>query len=72
MLGLAATTSRCDASVESVADFLVDTDVVVRELAHISVIDTEDLSILCGTERETGNEVHDPEDDSLEKIDKNR
>jgi hypothetical protein len=49
----------------SVADFLVNADVVIRELAHISVIDTEDLRFLCGTERETGNDVHDPEDDSL-------
>ena len=65
MIGLAASTSRCEASVESMADFLVDADVVVRELAHISGINTEDLRLLCGTERESRNDVHNPEDYSL-------
>ena len=65
MIGLAASTSYCEASIGSRADFLVDADVVVRELAHISDINTEDLRLLCGAERESGNDVHNPEDDSL-------
>ena len=70
MIGLATSTGCCEASVDSVADFLVNADVVIRELAHISVIDTEDLCFLCSAQRETGNEVHDPEDDSLIGIDR--
>ena len=70
MIGLATSTGCCEASVDSVADFLVNADVVIRELAHISVIDTEDLRFLCSAQRETGNEVHDPEDDSLIGIDR--
>ena len=36
-------------SIKSMADFL-KADVIVRELAHMSVIDTEDLRLLCGNQ----------------------
>jgi hypothetical protein len=58
------------ASAGSVADFLLNANIAICELAHIGVIDTEDLHLFCGTERKTGNDVHDPEDDSLDGIDK--
>jgi len=65
MVRLPIATSRCDAGVEGVADFLLEADIVVRELAHVGVIDTEDLGLLSGTETETGDKVHDPENDGL-------
>jgi len=53
-------TSRRDASVESVANFLLDANIVVRELPHISVIDTKNLGLLISAECETRNGIHDP------------
>ena len=43
--------SRRDASVASVANILLDANIIVRELSHISVINTENLGLLSGTER---------------------
>ena len=62
MIGLATSTGRCKASVESAADFMLNADVVVHELAHIGVIDLDiepDLRLLCGTERKIRNDVND-------------
>lgn len=38
--------------------------VVIGELADLSVVDTEDLGFLRGTERKTWDKVHDSEDDA--------
>ena len=57
-------------SAGSVADFLLNANESC-ELAHIGVIDTEDPCLFCGTGRETGNDVHDPEDDSLDETRRN-
>lgn len=46
-----------------VAQLSLDTDIIVRELAHLSIVDTEDLGSLIATETHAGDEVHDPEDD---------
>ncbi len=43
----------------------VDPDVVVRELAHLRVVDAEDLRLLARAQAQAGDEVHDPEDDRL-------
>jgi len=45
------------------AKFRVNCHVVVSELAHLSIIDTDDLGLLVGAETAAGDEVHDPEDD---------
>lgn len=45
------------------AELGVNSNVVVRELAHLSVVDTDDLGLLVGAEAAAGDEVHDPEDD---------
>jgi len=63
MVWLAIATSRRDAGVEGVADFLLEADIVVCELTHVGVVDTEDFSLLSGTETETGDDVHYPEND---------
>lgn len=63
MVRFATAASSRNAGVEGVADFLLEADIVVCEFTHVSVIDTEDLSLLSGAETETRDEVHDPEDD---------
>jgi len=45
------------------ANIGINADVVVCELAHLSVVDTDNLGLLRGTETEARDEVHDPEDD---------
>ena len=55
----------CEISVESVADFLVDANIVVRELAHISNLNSEDLRLLCSAECQSSIEGHNPKDDGL-------
>ena len=52
------------------ADFLllranigINANVVVCELAHLSVVDTHNLSLLRSTEAEARDKVHNPEDD---------
>ena len=41
----------------------INADVVVCELAHLGIIDTDDLGFLRSTEAEARDEVHSPEDD---------
>ena len=41
----------------------VDPDVVVRELAHLRVVDAEDLRLLARAQAHAGDEVQDPQDD---------
>lgn len=65
MVWLAASTRGRDTSIESVSDFLLKTNIVVCEFAHLSVVDTENLSLLRCAKAETGDEVHDPQDDRL-------
>ena len=43
----------------------VDANVVVSELAHLCVVDSEDLGVFGSAETETGDEVHDPKDYGL-------
>lgn len=71
VLGLTATGRGGDVAVrvgvvdEVVVGARVDTNVIVRELAHLRIVDTEDLGIFGRTQTEAGDEVHDPQDDSL-------
>lgn len=46
-------------------------NVIVSELADLRIVDTQDLSFLRGAERETGNQVHDEEDEAgaAERVD---
>lgn len=41
----------------------INADVVVCELAHLSVVDTNNLGFLRSTEAEARDKVHNPEDD---------
>ena len=43
----------------------VDPDVVVRELAHLRVVDAQDLRFFRRAQAQPRDEVHDPEDDRL-------
>ena len=43
----------------------IDTDIVICEFTHLRVVDSEDFGFLRGAKTETGDEVHDPEDDGL-------
>ena len=52
--------------VDAVANLLLEANIVVGELAHIGIIDTKNLGLLRSTEAETRDEMHGPEDDSLE------
>jgi len=45
------------------ANIGINADIVVCELAHLSVVDTDNLGFLRSTEAETRDKVHDPEDD---------
>ncbi|KAG8965179.1 hypothetical protein FRC00_009872 [Tulasnella sp. 408] len=45
------------------AGLSVDSNAVVRELAHLSVIDIDDLGLLVGADAAARDEVHDPKDD---------
>jgi len=45
------------------ANIGINANVVVRELAHLSVIDTDNLGFLRGTKAEARDKVHHPEDD---------
>jgi hypothetical protein len=47
-----------------VEDLTGQFNVIVCELANLSIIDTEDLSLLRGTEGEARDEVHDEEDEA--------
>lgn len=66
MIRLAIASSGRQAGVEGVADFLLDTDIVVCELAHVGIVNTKNLSFLSGAETEARDEVHDPEDGGLD------
>ncbi|KAJ7260397.1 hypothetical protein B0H12DRAFT_1069830 [Mycena haematopus] len=44
-------------------NLLQEPDVVVHLLAHLSVVDPEELGFFGGAQTERGDEVHDPEDD---------
>jgi hypothetical protein len=46
-----------------VAELSLDSNVVVRELAHLRIVDAEDLGRVVRAETETRDEVHHPEDD---------
>lgn len=46
------------------ANIGVDANIVVCELSHLSIVDTDNLGLLRGTEAEARDEVHNPEDDS--------
>jgi hypothetical protein len=76
MAGLTSTTSSTDTvrgevfredviggAALRVAELGLDTDIVVRELAHLRVVNAENLGLLIAAEAEAGDEVHDPEDD---------
>ena len=41
----------------------IDPDIVVRELAHLRVVDAEDLGLLGRAQAHAGDEVEEPEDD---------
>lgn len=51
------------------AELGFETDIVVCELAHLALVDTNDLGLLIAaeTERAAREEVHRPEDDSLQQ-----
>ena len=49
--------------VEGVVRAEVDADVVVRELAHLGIVDTEDLGLFVAAHAHAGDEVEEPEDD---------
>lgn len=53
------------ASSEGVVNFLLETDVVISEFAHLGVVNTKDFGLFGGTKTKTGNEMHDPEDGGL-------
>ena len=54
-----------------VQDLTGQLNVIVCELADLSIVDTEDLSLFAGTEREAWDQVHDEQDDtgSTERVD---
>ena len=54
-----------------VQDLTGQLNVIVCELADLSIVDTEDLSFFAGTEREAWDQVHDEENDtgSAERVD---
>jgi len=62
---LVAAATRLGGGLGAVANLLLDADVVVCELAHLGVVDTDNLRFLVGAEAEARDEVHDPEDDGL-------
>lgn len=45
------------------AKLSIDGNVVVSELAHLGIVNTNDLGLFVGAEAAAGDEVHDPEDD---------
>ena len=45
------------------ANIGINADVVVCELAHLRVVDTDDLGFFRSTEAEARDKVHNPEDD---------
>jgi hypothetical protein len=47
-----------------VQDFAGQFNVVVCELANLSIVDTQDLSFLGGAEGQAGDQVHDEEDEA--------
>lgn len=51
--------------VESVVRLCVNADVVVRKLAHLCVVDTENLGLLVAAHAAARDVVHDPENDGL-------
>lgn len=63
--GLSGATSGADDArvavvLSSDGDFCVEPDVVVCELAHLSVVDADDLGFFVATETKTGDVMHDP------------
>lgn len=50
-----------------VADLLLEPNIVISKFSHLSVVDAENLCFFSGTKAKAGNEVHNPEDDSLLK-----
>lgn len=64
VIGLAATAS-CTNGADSLADLLLEADIVISELAHLSIIDTKDFGLLRSAKTKTRDEVHDPENDGL-------
>lgn len=73
VLGLTSTSRSGDVAMRvrvidvRVVDTSINADVVIRELAHLGIVDTEDLRLFRGAQTEAGNEVHDPEDDGLKR-----
>lgn len=45
------------------ANIGVNANIVVCELSHLSIVDTDNLSLLRSTEAEARDKVHNPEDD---------
>jgi hypothetical protein len=39
-------------------------DIVIGELAELAVVDADDLCFLAGAQRQTGDQVHEEEDDA--------
>jgi len=59
--------SKRKTSIDGVSNFLLQTNIIVSEFTHLGVIDTENFGLLRSSEAEARNEVHDPEDPSLQK-----
>ena len=65
VMRLAATRHRAPRQVNRVSNLLLEANVVVRELAHLSVVHTEDLGLLVRAKAAVRDEVEDPADDGL-------
>jgi hypothetical protein len=52
------------------AEFRFETDVVIREFAHLCFVNTDNLGLLVAaeTERTSGEVVHEPQDDGLQEL----
>ena len=48
----------------------IDANIVVSEFAHLCIVDTENFRFLIGAQAETGDVMHNPEDDGLCKLKK--
>ena len=47
------------------SDLVLDANVVVRELAHLCIVDADDLRLWRTPQPKEGDEMHEPQDDSL-------
>lgn len=66
VLGLATSVHRCIVvALVPGEKFGLDAHVVVRELAHLGIVNTDNLSLFIAAETEERNKVHDPQDDGL-------